>query len=186
MSFNFENPSKIFAWFYSIFCPFYGRKFYKMLLKELTLNGNESILDFGSGSGVLAKKISKKLSHDGHLTCLDVSEAFLNKVRRKLRKSTNINYILGDMREKNIPIDSFDIILITWVIHHLENDHRFELIQQVVNTLKAGGKIYVIEYISTPHGIREEILIELFHKMSFSERLVNKRKNTCLYEFKRE
>lgn len=185
MSFNFENPSKVFAWFYSLFCPFYGRKYYKELLKELELDGSESVLDFGSGTGVLAKKVSKKLSHDGHLTCLDLSEAFLNTVRKKLQKSTNITYILGDIREKNIPIDSFDIILITWVIHHLENDNRFEVIQKVVNSLKADGKIYVIEYISTPHGIHEEILIELFRKMGFSERLVYKRKNTCLYEFKR-
>jgi len=59
MSFNFKNPSKLFAWFYSLFCPIYGRKFYKELLSALNLNGTESVLDFGSGTGVLAKKIIK-------------------------------------------------------------------------------------------------------------------------------
>ena len=59
MPFNFSNPSRLFAWFYSLFCPLYGRKFYKELLPLLKLNGTESVLDFGSGTGVLAKKIIK-------------------------------------------------------------------------------------------------------------------------------
>ncbi len=59
MSFNFKTPSKLFAWFYSLFCPIYGRKFYKELLPLLNLNGGDSVLDFGSGTGVLAKKIIK-------------------------------------------------------------------------------------------------------------------------------
>ena len=185
MSFNFENPSKIFAWFYSLFCPFYGRKYYKELLKELELDGSESVLDFGSGTGVLAKKIIKDLSNDGKLTCLDLSEAFLNKVRKKLRKNTNVNFVQGDIRKINIPSNSFDKILITWVIHHIEDEQRFGLVQSILDTLKADGKIYVIEFLTPPHGIPEERLIDLFNGMGLSERTVYRRKNTAVYEFKR-
>jgi len=185
MPFNFKNPSKIFAWFYSLFCPVYGRNYYKALLKELELNGSESILDFGSGTGVLAKKIIKELSNDGELTCLDLSEAFLNKVRKKLRKNTNVNFVLGDIRELNIPSDSFDKILISWVIHHIEDDHRLDLVKNIVDTLKADGKIYVIEFLTPPHGIAEERLVDLFNGMGLSERMVYRRKNTAVYEFKR-
>lgn len=185
MPFNFKNPSKIFAWFYSLFCPVYGRRLYKELLKALDLIGSESILDFGSGAGILAKKIIKKLSNDGNLTCLDLSESFLNRVRKKLRKNTNVNFLLGDIREMDIPSDSFDKILITWVIHHIEDEQRPSLVQIIADTLKAEGKIFVIEYLTPPHGIPELILFELFNGMGLSERMVYRRKNTALFEFKR-
>ena len=185
MSFNFKNPSKTLAWFYSLFCPVYGRSYYKALLKELGLNGSESILDFGSGTGVLAKKIIKELSNDGKLTCLDLSEAFLNKVRKKLCRNTNVNFVLGDIRELNIPSNSFDKILITWVIHHIEDEQRAGLVQSIIDTLKADGKIYVIEFLTLPHGIPEETLFKIFNGMGLSERMVYRRKNTAVYEFKR-
>lgn len=185
MSFNFKNPSKTLAWFYSLFCPVYGRKFYNELLKALELNGSESVLDFGSGAGVLAKKIIKELSNDGKLTCLDLSEVFLNKVRKKLRKYTNVNFVLGDIRDLYMPSDTFDKILITWVIHHIEDEQKAGLVQSIVNTLRADGKIYVIEFLMPPHGIPEERLIELFKGMGLSERMAYKRKNTAVYEFKK-
>ena len=125
---NFQNPSKTFSWFYSLFCPIYGSSYYRKLLEALKLNGNESILDFGSGAGVLAKKLIKELSIEGKLTCLDLSEAFLNRVRKKLRKHSNIDFLLGDIRKLRINPHSFDIITISWVIHHLPKEELSEII----------------------------------------------------------
>ncbi len=186
MPFNFKNPSKSFAWFYSLFCPIYGRKFYKELLPALKLNGTESILDFGSGTGVLAKKIIKELSNGGTLSCLDLSEAFLNRVRKKLRKYTNVNYILGDIQEMNMSSNTFDKIVITWVIHHIEDEVRLGLLQSIVSTLKPNGEIYVIEFLAPPHGIPEIALIELFNGIGLSGRIEYRKKNTGLFEFKRK
>jgi len=185
MPFNFKKPSKLFAWVYSLFCPIYGRNFYKELLPALKLNGRESVLDFGSGTGVLAKKIIKELSNGGTLTCLDLSEAFLNRVRKKLHKNTNVNYLLGDLQEMDIPSNTFDKIVITWVIHHIADDVRPSLLQSVVNTLKPKGKIYVIEFLAPPHGIPEVKLIDLFNEIGLSGSEEYRKKNTGIFEFKR-
>jgi len=185
MSFNFKNPSKLFSWFYSLFCPVYGRVYYKNLLKALELNGSESFLDFGSGTGVLAKKIIKELSNGGTLTCLDLSDAFLKKVRKKLRNHKNVDYVLGDIREMNIPSNTFDRIIITWVIHHLPDESRPDLLQSIVNTLKPDGKVYVIEFLALPHGIPEIALFKLFNGTGLSEREIFRKKNTCIFEFKK-
>ncbi|MFX1289305.1 MAG: class I SAM-dependent methyltransferase [Promethearchaeota archaeon] len=183
MPFNFKNPSKLFAWFYSLFCPIYGRKFYKELLPALKLNGKESILDFGSGAGVLAKKIVKELSNGGTLTCLDLSEAFLNKVRKKLINYTNVKFILGDIRKLSIASNTFDKIVITWVIHHIPEEDRLELLKSLVHTLKKDGKIFVIEYLAVPHGISEKNLTEIFSEIGFSGRLEYREKNTGIFRF---
>ncbi|MFX0075492.1 MAG: class I SAM-dependent methyltransferase [Candidatus Hermodarchaeota archaeon] len=182
---NFDNPSRIFSWFYSLFCPIYGRSYYKKLLKALKLNGNESVLDFGSGAGILAKKIINELSKEGKLTCLDLSEAFLRRVRKKLRDHKNVDYLLGDIRKLNIPSNTFDIITISWVIHHLPKEELSEFIQTIVNTLKKEGKVYVIEFLSPPHGISEEDLLGLFNSTGLSESELFIKKNTGIFEFKR-
>jgi ubiquinone/menaquinone biosynthesis C-methylase UbiE len=185
MSFNFKNPSKLFSWFYSIFCPVYGRSYYKELLKALRLSGKESILDFGSGAGVLAKKIIKELSNGGKLTCLDLSDAFLNKVLKKLRKYSNVDFILGDIRELNIPPNMFDRITISWVIHHLPKEELPDILQSIVNTLKPDGKVYVIEFLAPPHGISDTKLFKLFNGTGLSESVVFRKKKTGIFEFKR-
>ncbi len=185
MSFNFKKPSKLFSWFYSLFCPIYGKSYYKELLKSLKLSGSESILDFGSGAGVLAKKIIKELSNGGKLTCLDLSEAFLNRVRRKLRKYSNADLIWGDIRELSIPPNSFDRITISWVIHHLPKEELQDILQSIVNTLKPDGKIYVIEFLSPPHGIPEAELFKLFDGTGLSESVVFRKKMTGIFEFKK-
>jgi ubiquinone/menaquinone biosynthesis C-methylase UbiE len=152
----------------------------------LKLEGNETILDFGSGAGVLAKKLIKELSQEGKLTCLDLSEAFLRRVRKKLRKFKNVDFILGDIRELNIPSNSFDIITISWVIHHLPEEELSEIIQSIVKTLKPEGKVYVIEFLSLPHGISENELFKLFNGTGLSEKIVFKKKKTGIFEFKRQ
>ena len=154
-------------------------------MPALKLNGSESVLDFGSGTGVLAKKIIKELSNGGTLTCLDLSEAFLNRARKKLHKNTNVNYLLGDIQEMDIPSNTFDKIVITWVIHHIADDIRPDLLQSIVNTLKPNGKIYVIEFLALPHGIPEMTLIDLFNEVGLSGREEYRKKNTGIFKFKR-
>jgi ubiquinone/menaquinone biosynthesis C-methylase UbiE len=185
MSFNFKNPSRLFSWFYSLFCPIYGRSYYKELLKALKLTGSETILDFGSGAGVLAKKLIKKLSIDGKLTCLDLSETFLRRTQKKLHHYTNVDFLLGDVRELDIPPNSFDRITISWVIHHLPKEILAEIIQSLVYTLKPDGKVYVIEFLALPHGISETALFELFNGMGFYENPIFRKKKTGVFEFKR-
>lgn len=186
MPFNFNNPSRLFSWFYSIFCPIYGRSYYKELLNALNLNGSESILDFGSGTGVLAKKIIKELSIEGKLTCLDLSEAFLRRVRKKLHNYPNVEYLLGDIRELNVQPKIFDRITISWVIHHLPKEELTEIVQTIANTLKTEGIVYVIEFLSLPHGISETKLFKLFNRMGLYENVVSRKKKTGIFEFKRK
>jgi len=84
----------------------------------------------------------------------------------------------------NIPSNTFDKIVITWVIHHIEDEVRPDLLQSIVNTLKPNGEIYVIEFLAPPHGIPEMALIDLFNGIGLSGRLEFRKKNTGIFEFK--
>lgn len=185
MPLNFSNPSKLFVWGYGLLCPSYGRKFYKMLVNTLNLKGDEHILDFGSGAGVLAKRIIKGLSEKGQLTCLDTSSVFLNKVRRKLRKYTNTNFLLGDIRNLQIDSNSFDIIVTSWVLHHLPAEDIKDVLKEFNKALKPNGRVLIIEYCREPHGISEEVLISLLNSNSLKVIYKYREKNTILIDSKR-
>ena len=60
-----------------------GKSVYQAFADCLPLNGNERVLDFGCGMGTVAYYAAKKLAH-GHLTCLDISERWLNACRKTL------------------------------------------------------------------------------------------------------
>src|SRR5690606_36661208 len=70
---------------------FYGKSVYQAFADRLPLNGRERVLDFGCGMGTVAYYVAKKLPH-GHLTCLDISERWLNACRKTLRSYDNIVY----------------------------------------------------------------------------------------------
>ena len=186
MSFNFTNPSKLFTRLYAIFCPFYGRKFYRKLINILELRGDEHVLDFGSGVGTLAKKLIKLLRTDeGQLTCLDTSPAFLNRTRRKLRNYRNVNFLLGNIKNLDIKSNIFDIIISSWVLHHIPPKDQEDIILEFNKCLKLRGRIFIVEYIKEPHGISEDKIILLFKNNGLE--IVDKfnKKNTVILEFKR-
>lgn len=186
MPLNFSNPSKLLVWGYGLLCPSYGRKFYKMLVNTLQLKGAEHILDFGSGAGVLAKKVIKMLNEEGQLTCLDTSPEFLNKARRKLRKFNNANFLLGDIRNLQIEPSSFDIIITSWVLHHLPTEEITDILKEFNNALKPDGRVVIIEYCHEPHGIAEESLISLLNANSLKVTYKYRGKNTVLIDSKRD
>ena len=183
MSFNFTNPSKFFAWIYSLICPFYAKRFYRKLVEILQFESSKNLLDFGSGTGILAKKILKRLDPSNHLTCLDVSQAFINKTKKNLRKFENVDFVLGDIRNVKFPKTYFDKIFITWVIHHIPNEVREETLKKITNCLNLNGSIYVIEYVSAPHGIQKDDLNKLFNDLGFLSHEIYLRKNTILIEY---
>ena len=129
----FSNPSKMFILRYTFRNWIRRRSYYKELVKQLNLNGSESVLDFGSGVGSLAKKIAPKLNKNGRLVCLDVSPKLLDHTKNQLHKYTNIDYLLGDLSSQSLPEQSFDYIISTWVLHHLE---RAELEQTIIQFSK--------------------------------------------------
>ena len=46
--------------------------FYEPFVRHLKLHGDESVLDFGCGSGIGSACIARRLNRGGSLTCVDI------------------------------------------------------------------------------------------------------------------
>lgn len=126
------------------------------------INQNDQVLDFGCGSGAFTYKISKLTK--GNVIGVDLSEEFIKSCKKffKNKKNSNLNFITNNSQKLNFKNESFDIILMVDVIHHLENIQK--IFKELNRVLKPRGRIIIYE----PNKLNP--LIFLMHLIEKNER----------------
>jgi ubiquinone/menaquinone biosynthesis C-methylase UbiE len=136
--------------------------FYKSYVKSLGLKGSERVLEPGSGSGGLSRYIAPiLLKGNGRLTCNDISESRMRVLRRMVRKYSNVEFKVGDISNLNIEDGSFDVVIIHFMLHEVEQPSRQNFVKTVSRKLKDGGKLFIREPIRESHGMPEEEIRQL-------------------------
>ncbi|MEK6706316.1 MAG: class I SAM-dependent methyltransferase [Bdellovibrionota bacterium] len=111
---------------------------YEDLLTWIAIEANEQkarrILDLGIGTGNLSTKINAV-----EIVGVDTSKKMMDMAAVKLT-SKKFDLIQADLLEFfNEDRGSFDCIVSSYAIHHLEPNEREELFQLIWNTLRPGG-----------------------------------------------
>lgn len=103
------------------------------LIAELSLKGDEKILDLGCGDGVLTKQLADIVPR-GKVIGIDASEGML-KAADKLA-ATNLSFLLLDINNIDFK-EEFDLIFSNAALHWVK-DH-LKLLQKCYFALKKGG-----------------------------------------------
>lgn len=103
----------------------------------LDLGGDETLLDIGGGTGKLAKYLS---SYCKKVYVLDESQGMLSKVKG----GENIIPLLGDALNTGFDSESLDVVILSDVLHHIENQDK--LIEEIHRLLKKRGKIVILDF----------------------------------------
>jgi 2-polyprenyl-3-methyl-5-hydroxy-6-metoxy-1,4-benzoquinol methylase len=92
----------------------------KIAYKYANLNGRvkNKILDFGCGSGVLSYMLAKN-NHE--ITGCDIEFTPLNLLKNTIRFPLNIDFVEGDILDKKLINNSFDIIYAMDVLEHIDD-----------------------------------------------------------------
>ncbi len=119
----------------------------------LDIEKNDTVLDFGAGTGFLTFPISRRLT-DGKVYAVDVQEEMLDKLRKKCQENgcKNVEVLLNE--EGSIPIkdEEIDTAFLINVLHEIDDEASFEELYRVV---KKGGKMCVVDWDregGTSHG----------------------------------
>lgn len=115
---------------------FFGKSVYRAFADRLPLDGGERALDFGCGMGTVAYYVAQKLPR-GHLTCLDISERWLNVCRKTLRSYGNITFCRSE--SPALANESFDAAYCHFVLHDIAESELKEVIPALAKSLKPGG-----------------------------------------------
>ena len=167
---GFKEPNFIQVGLLMFVADILARSAYRKLINRLDLKGNESVLDFGSGSGAASKYIAQDLlKGNGRLTCVDMSKVWMKIIKKKLKKYPHVEFKLGDISEIDIDGGSYDVILINFVLHDVEEGVRQRTVNALSRALKETGKLYIKEPTSKFHGMPAEQIRELMKRGGLKE-----------------
>ncbi len=167
---EFDDPSRIDIikdrlLHHGLVSSLYGR-----YADSLGLEGDEKVLDFGSGSGALSRHIARRLlSGGGRLTCLDTSEAWTHVATQRLKQFPNVDFTVGDITRLDSDPDGFDVIVVHLVLHEVEPEKRQKTIDALSRNLKSTGTLFIREPTKESHGTPAAEIRQLMHNAGLTE-----------------
>lgn len=142
---NYRNVHNENIKFSGMDSDFFSEYKVKIVLENELASKNENIkiLDLGCGDGNSIRYFSEYFPN-ANLIGLDVSsESIKNAIQKKISNSTFSVY-----NGSTIPYssESFDIVFLAGVIHHIPINDRLNLIKETYRILKKNGRLYIFEH----------------------------------------
>lgn len=106
------------------------------VLGRLELEGTETVLDAGCGSGRVTAELAKRLPH-GRVTAVDGSAAMVAKARERLGEEAQ--YLVSDLSELELP-EPVDVVFSTATFHWIPDHER--LFERLRANLVPGGRLH--------------------------------------------
>ena len=116
------------------------------IIRSVGASRDAHIIDVGGG----ASRLVDDLLNDGfkHVSVLDLSASALDVARKRLGTSGNtVSWIAGDIRDVNLPAQTYDIWHDRAVFHFLiDPTDRAAYVRQVMKAVKPGGHVIVATF----------------------------------------
>jgi ubiquinone/menaquinone biosynthesis C-methylase UbiE len=132
-----------------------------LTVQNLNLEPDDVVADIGAGSGYFSFRMAQQVPQ-GKVYAVDIQPEMLDAITllKDEQNITNVETILGRENSPNLPIASIDLALMVDAYH--EFAYPREMMEGIVQALKPGGRVVLLEY-------RKEnpmIMIKPLHKMT--------------------
>lgn len=131
------------------------------VVTNMSLEPDDVVADVGAGTGYFSFRIAQQLP-EGKVLATDIQPEMLAIMEQRKQQSgiTNVETLLGTIEDPGLPAESVDAVLLVDAYH--EFSHPFEMMQGIVNALKPGGRLFLVEYRAED----DTVPIRPLHKMS--------------------
>ena len=133
-----------------------------LVLRELRLAPGMNVADVGAGTGYYARRIAPLVAPGGTVFAVDVQPEMVRMLEGLATQAglANIRPVLGTERDCRLARASVDVVLLVDTYHELE--FPFEVMDSVVQALRPGGRVVLVEYRAED----AKVPIKALHKMS--------------------
>jgi len=117
---------------------------YRFLSKHIIPTPNDRLLSVGSGEGQLEIQMAPLV---GQILGVEICEAAVKKARTRAKSAnlTNLIFQVGDIRNLEMPPNSFDAVLALGILHHLSESSIKNILKNSRSWLKPGGVFLSID-----------------------------------------
>lgn len=125
---------------------FAGRRgrVYRQIVAISGARPGDSVLDVGSSSGYLARKLADATAPGGRVTAVDPSEAAISWARRHARPA--MTFLVGVAQDLDLPDSSFDVVTCTLAVHHIPARKRQAAFGEMYRVTRPGGRLLVADF----------------------------------------
>lgn len=133
------------------------KKWAQELISNLSLKGDERVLDIGCGDGKVTAEVARRLPI-GSVLGIDSSEGMIHFAQKKFPKDKypNFTFEIMDVNDLNFK-NEFDIVIsnacLHWVIDHMN------VLKGIKNALKQSGKA-ILQMAGRGSGIKVTKIVE--------------------------
>ena len=122
-------------------------KVFRQRIADLArLQPGETVLDVGCGTGTLAVVAKKRVGATGRVSGIDPSPQMIARASHKAaQRGLAIDFQAGVIEQLPFPDQSFDVVLSTFMMHHLPDDLKRGGLREIARVLKAGGRLLVLD-----------------------------------------
>lgn len=136
-------------------------EFPERLVQALDLRPTDVVADIGAGTGYYTFRISPRVPQ-GRVLAVDIQRPMLEQIEARVEADSigNVETILGTVENPNLPAEAIDVALI--IVSYHEFSHPREMIAHVVEALKPGGRLVLVEY----RGEDPTLPVDALHRMT--------------------
>ncbi|GHO84014.1 class I SAM-dependent methyltransferase [Dictyobacter formicarum] len=124
--------------------------FRHMIANLAQLQSGETVLDVGCGTGTLALIAKEYVGETGCIAGIDPSKSLLaGACHKATRAGLSINFQQGGIEQIPFPDQTFDVVLSTFMMHHVPDDIKHQGVTEIARVLKTGGRLLVVDFQSS-------------------------------------
>ncbi len=134
-----------------------------LLINSLPINEGDVVADIGAGSGYFAWRMAQRVGKNGKVLGVDIQPEMLEILTKNMETrgvAHQVEPILGSITNPQLPPSGVDLALMVDVYH--EFSHPYEMTAKIVEGLKPGGWLVVVEYRAEDPTVP----IKRLHKMT--------------------
>ncbi len=111
------------------------------------IRSGEKVLDVGCGTGTLAITAKMKSGPTVKVYGADAAPQMIEKAREKAAKANvDVDFQPGLVEAINFPDNSLDVVLSSFMVHHLPGELKQKAFAEIYRVLKPGGRLLVVDF----------------------------------------
>jgi len=111
----------------------------EVMVKRLNIKPGSTVLDVGSGTGVLIPFLLRRIGGEGRLVALDVAEEMLKRAQAKGYK--DVAYLHADVTSIPVGDEVFDVVVCYSSFPHFRD--KLRALAEINRVTKGGGRLLI-------------------------------------------